>query len=46
MVEVKSWKNASDAFDRDLTADVSKRFITRGDVASFERSICDPMEGT
>ena len=37
------FENASDAFDRDPTAIISRRFITCDHVASSERSIDDPM---
>ena len=42
MVEIKSRRNAFDAFDRDPMTSVSKRFITRVDVASSRASDRDP----
>ena len=39
MVEIKSWKNTSDAFNRDPTMIVSRHFILRDQVASSERSV-------
>ena len=46
-VEIKSRKNASDAFDRDPTANVgSWRFITHVDVASSRVSDGDPTTTT
>ena len=46
MVEIKSWKNASDASDRDPTASVSMCFIMRDDVASSRASDRDPTATT
>ena len=41
-LEIKTLENASEAFDCDPTAIVSRHFITRDHVASSERSIGDP----
>ena len=45
-VEIKSPKNASDTFDRDPTTCVSRRFITRNDVALSREFDRDPMATT
>ena len=42
MVKIKMLINAYEAFDRDPTTIVSRRFIMRDHVASSERSIGDP----
>ena len=45
-VEIKLRKNASDSSDCDQMAGVSKRFITRDDVASSRESDCNPTAMT
>ena len=45
-VEIKSQRNASDAFDRNPTTIVSRRFITRIDMASSGASDRNLMVGT
>ena len=45
-IEIKLQKSASNASNRDQTVCVSKRFITRGDVASSRGSDRDPTAKT
>ena len=45
-VEIKSRRNTSDASDCNPTATISRRFITRGDVASYRASDRDPTDRT
>ena len=46
LVEIKSRRNAFDAFDRDPMAIVSKSFVSSVDVASSQASDRDPTATT
>ena len=46
MVKIKRDQNASEESDQDPTDAFSRRFRMRENVASSERSICDPTDQT